>query len=140
MHVVICQLIARGASAAPPSGLLQAVVVAAAIFHPTVLEAHLCETGEYRQLVVALLFQIPPQPILPPRRSPLTLLTEPALPALIAAAAEAAQAVDACAMAAAWAVALVVQGRSRALVTICERQRDGAGEDVDGSIFLSILH
>lgn len=75
-----------------------------------------------------------------PRGGPLTLLAEPALPAFIAEAAEAAQAVDACAMPAAWAVALVVQGRSLALVTICERQRDGAVGDVGTSIFLSNLH
>jgi hypothetical protein len=90
--------------------------------------------------VVALPFQIPPQPTLLPRRGPLTLLTELALPALIAAAAEAAYAVDASAMPAAWAVALVVQGWSRALVTVCKRQRDGAGGDVETSIFLSNLH
>lgn len=113
---------------------------AAAIVHPTVLETLLCETGEFKQLAVVLPFQIPPQPALLSRRGPLTLLTELALPALIAAAAEAAQAVDARAMPAAWAVARVVQGRSRALVTVCKRQQDGAGEDVDTSILLSNLH
>lgn len=43
-------------------------------------------------------------------------------------------------MPAAWVVAFVVQGRSLTLVTICERQRDGAVEDVGTSIFLSNLH
>lgn len=84
---------------------------------------------------MALPWQIPPQPTV----LPLTLLAEPALPALIAAAAEAAYAVDARAVPAARAVALVVQGRSRALVTVCERQRDGAGGDVDTFVFLSNL-
>lgn len=81
---------------------------AASVVHLTVLEALLCEAGECRQLVVALPCQTPPQPTLLSCRGPLTLLTEPALPALIAAAAEAAHAIDAGAMPAAWAVALVV--------------------------------
>lgn len=48
MHMVICQLVALSAGAAPNATLLQAVVCAAAIVHVAVVEAPFCATGEFR--------------------------------------------------------------------------------------------
>lgn len=57
--VVVCQLVARSASAAPTAAFLQTVVHAAAIVHLAVVVLPLCATEECRQLVVALLVPDP---------------------------------------------------------------------------------